>query len=287
MRNLLEFLIKHNHWFLFVLLEAVSFVLVFQFNSYQGSVWFSSANAVAGKANELTSSVKQYFALADVNQELSERNVYLQKQVEALTQELKDQRPKNVSDTLRRAEDPLAGCTLIKAKVVDNTLNRVDNFITIDKGESDGVRRDMGVVSGTGVVGIVYLVSQHYSVVIPVLNSHSNISCTIRRRGYFGYLHWQGGAADVAYVDDIPRHARFNNGDMVVTSGYSTVFPAGIEVGRIRSVYNSENGLSYRLKINLSTDFGNLRDVFVISNASIGEKRELIKAANDSIKVKS
>lgn len=286
MRNLLDFLIKHNHWFLFILLEAISIVLLFRYNSYQGSVWFSSANVVVGKTNEMTSAVKQYFALADVNQELSKRNIYLEQQVDRLTEQLGKQ---SKADSIALSTDsinPLRGCTLISAKVVDNTLNKVDNFITIDKGESDGVKKDMGVVSGTGVVGIVYLVSQHYSVVIPVLNSHSNISCTIRKRGYFGYLHWTGGESNMAYVDDIPRHARFNNGDMIVTSGYSTVFPSGIEVGKISSVYNSDNGLSYRLKIKLSTDFGNLRDVFVISNPIIGEKKDIIQAANDSIKVK-
>ena len=141
----------------------------------------------------------------------------------------------------------------------------------------------MGVVCGTGVVGIVYLVSEHYSVLIPVLSSVSNISCTIRSRGYFGYLHWKGGSPEEAYIDDIPRHARFKLGDVIVTSGYSSVFPPGIVVGKIKHVYNSANGLSYRLKITLSTDFGRLRDVCVINDKEMDRKLEILHAAEDSI----
>ena len=91
-----------------------------------------------------------------------------------------------------------------------------------------------------------------------MLNRQSNISCTIKDRGYFGYLHWDGGYTDMAYVDDVPRHARFRKGDYVVTSGYSEVFPAGIMVGQVKYVFNSADGLSFRLKVKLATDFGNL-----------------------------
>ena len=144
----------------------------------------------------------------------------------------------------------------------------------------------MGVACGTGVVGIVYLTSEHYSVVIPVLNSKSNISCAIRGRGYFGYLHWYGGAPDEAYVDDIPRHARFRVGDVIVTSGYSSVFPQGMLVGKVMRVYNSANGLSYRLRVKLTTDFGNLRDVVVINDGQVNERLRLLEAAQDSLSTK-
>ena len=123
-------------------------------------------------------------------------------------------------------------------------------------------------------------------VLIPVLSAKSNISCTIRGRGYFGYLHWNGGSPEYAYVDDIPRHAHFRLGDYIVTSGYSSVFPPGIIVGRIKHVYNSYNGLSYRLKITLSTDFTRLRDVCVINDREMDSKLEILKAAEDSIKAR-
>lgn len=285
MRNLLEFLTRHCHWFVFVALEVASIVLLFSYNSYQGSVWFSSANAVSGKVYELSSAVDQYFSLVDVNRRLTDRNQYLERQVASMADSMAT--VKGDSTFLQKMQGSvLARYKSIPAKVVSNSLEKLDNFITIDKGSADGVEKDMGVVSGSGVVGIVYLTSAHYSVVIPVLNSKSNISCSIRGRGYFGYLHWYGSRPDEAYVDDIPRHARFRIGDIVVTSGYSAVFPKGMVVGVITRVYNSANGLSYRLRVKLSTDFGNLRDVCVVSDGEMKERARLLEAAQDSLRDK-
>ena len=285
MRNLLDFLSRHNHWLLFVLLEVISIVLLFHYNSYQGSVWFSSANAVAGKVYGWNSSVEQYFALTTVNEQLTQRNLQLEREVQVLTEQVLKQN-KDTSAIERMQSSVMKGLDMIPAKVVSSSLDKANNFITIDKGSADGVKKDMGVVCGTGVVGIVYLTSEHYSVLIPVLSAKSNISCTIRGRGYFGYLHWNGGSPEYAYVDDIPRHAHFRLGDYIVTSGYSSVFPPGIIVGRIKHVYNSYNGLSYRLKITLSTDFTRLRDVCVINDREMDSKLEILKAAEDSIKAR-
>ena len=175
---------------------------------------------------------------------------------------------------------------LIPAKVVSNSLHREDNLITINRGRADGVRTDMGVACGLGVVGVVYMVSEHYSIVMPVLNVNSRVSCTIRKRGYFGYLRWSGGDPTVAYVEDIPRHAHFKRGDWVETNGYSSIFPQGVPAGKIIQVYNSSDGLSYRLKVRLATDFGNLRDVYVLSDKSIAERAGLMEAARDSLREK-
>lgn len=284
MHNLIDFIQKYSHWFLFIILEVISMVLLFQYNSYQGSVWFTSANTVSGKVLAWEAEVESFFSLGKANQELTQRNLYLEQQVRKLSQQLTDA-TKDSSWTHRNELAMLKGFHLIPARVVSNTVNRHDNLITIDKGTADGVRKDMGVACGTGVVGIVYLAGPHYSVVIPVLNTESNISCQIRGRGFFGYLHWTGGDTQKAYVDDVPRHARFRLYDMVETSGYSSVFPPGILVGKILHVYNSADGVSYRLQVQLSTDFGRLRDVCVIDNAPVQERLDVLRAAQDSLKV--
>lgn len=284
MRNLIEFFTRHSHWLLFLLLEVVSLSLLFHFNSYQGSVWFTSANTVVGKVYEARSEVDSYFGLADINRQLTERNIYLEQQVNQLSSQLKAKNP--TGDSLLRAALPADNYKLIPAKVIDNSISKPDNFITINKGSADGVKKDMGVACGTGVVGIVYIVSSHYSVVLPVLNTKSNISCAIQGRDYFGYLHWNGGPSNLAYVDDIPRHAHFKLYEKVVTSGYSSVFPPGILVGKILHVYNSVDGLSYRLQVQLSTDFARLRDVCVIDDASACERLQMMQAAEDSLKLR-
>ncbi len=279
MRNLLEFLSKYKHWFLFVLLEVISMILLFRFNTYQGSVFFSSANIVSGRLYELSSDITSYFVMGKTNKELTDRNILLEQELKYLRLKLAKKDISKISQ-----DSLLSSLKLIDAEVVSNSLTRLENFITINKGSWDGVRKDMGVASGSGVVGVVYLVGIHYSVIIPVLNSKSNISCSIQGRNYFGYLHWNGGSKDIAYLDDIPRHAKFKIGDKIVTSGYSSIFPSGILVGKILHVYNSADGLSFRLAIKLSTDFGNLRNVCVIDDKSIQEKKDVIDAAEDSIK---
>lgn len=283
MRNLLAFLAKNNHWFVFIILEVISFVLLFRFNSFQGSVFFSSANAVAGKIYEYNSAVTTFFNMSQNNKKLSERNLILEQQVRSLSQYIATHN----GDTLfleQNQKNALAGIKLIPAKVISNSTNREDNLITIDKGYADGVKEDMGVACGTGVVGVVYMASAHYAIVIPVINVNSNISVTIRKRGYFGFLHWKNKPADIAYIDDVPRHAKFALGDYVVTNGYSSIFPAGIMVGKILHVFNSADGLSYRVQIRLATDFGNLRHVCVIDNATLKDKALLLKAAQDSLR---
>lgn len=285
MKNLIDFFTRYNYWFLFLLLEVISFVLLFQFNSYQGSVWFTSANIVSGKVYEISSKVESFFELSQVNEQLTQRNIYLEQQVKGLQEKLTS--ATQDSSYLRNNQyQYLAGYKLIPAKVVSNSVDKYNNLITIDKGAADGVKKDMGVACGNGVVGIVFTTSEHYSIVIPVLNSQSNISCTIKGRGYFGYLHWKGGDASMAYVDDVPRHARFKLYDTIVTSGYSSVFPPGMLLGKVRHVYNSPDGVSYRLKIKLATDFGSLRDVCVIDNSVMNERLELLRATQDSIKGK-
>ena len=285
MRNLLDFLAKYSYWLLFALLEAISFVLLFRFNSYQGSVWFSSANIVTGKIYDTSSKRESYFQLSKINEQLTQRNLYLEQRLAKLERDLGD----SAADTAMNKSlllQSLHPYRLIPAKVVGMSWNRRDNLLTINKGEADGVKKDMGVVCGTGVVGIVYLTSAHYAIVIPVLNSQSNISCIIQGRGYFGYLHWTGGNISEAYVDDVPRHAHFKLYENVVTSGYSSVFPAGVMVGKILHVYNSTDQMSYRLKVELATDFGKLRDVCVIDNTALSEQADIMRAAEDSIRTR-
>ena len=263
MRNLLNFLLKYNYCFLFILLEVISIVLLFRFNHYQGSVFFTSSNKLAGSVYEAANQVTGYFHLKSINDDLVQKNVELELQMEHLRKALSDVTRDSMSvEQLKK--DALSGYDMYKARVINNSLTHIDNYITIDKGEKDGIRSEMGVVNGNGIVGIVYLTSDNYSVVIPVLNSKSNISCKIKKSDYFGFLKWEGGSSKYAIVKDMPRHSLLALGDTVVTSGHSAVFPGGIPVGTIEDITDSQDGLSYQLKVKLFTDFARLNDVRVI-----------------------
>ena len=274
MRNLLNFFLKYNYWFLFILLEVISFALLFRFNNYQGSAFFTSSNQVAGMVYEAANNVTGYFHLKSINDDLVQENMELELQMEHLRKALMEL----TSDSTgleRMKSDALKGYDIYRANVINNTLTHVDNYITIDKGENDGIRSEMGVINGSGVVGIVYHTSANYSLVIPVLNSKSSISCKIKRSDYFGFLKWDGGSSMYATVKDMPRHSLFSLGDTIVTSGHSAVFPGGIPIGTVEDISDSHDGLSYLLKVKLFTDFGRLNDVRVIAQKGQEEQMEL------------
>lgn len=274
MRNLLNFLLKYNYWFIFILLEVASFVLLFRFNRYQQSAFFTSANVVSGVVYEVSGGISSYFHLKSVNEDLLDRNMLLEQQIDNLERALRVHQDDSIAINSIKAM-PQTDYRLFKARVIKNSINQADNYITLDKGSASGIRSEMGVVDGNGIVGIVYETSPSYSVVISVLNSKSSISCKIVGSEYFGYLKWEHGDSRYAYLKDLPRHAEFNLGDTVVTSGYSTVFPEGIIVGTVDDMSDSNDGLSYLLKIKLATDFGKVSDVRVIARSGQQEQQEL------------
>lgn len=262
--NLIDFIRKYCYIFLFILFETISMILLFRFNSYQGSVWFSAANSVAAGINSTYSNVMNYFNLEQINQELTAQNIALQRETEHLRQSLITA-TKDTTITEKLMREKLMGYNMVPATVVSNSAERSNNYLVIDRGEKDGIRPEMGVVGGGGVVGIIYLTGPHHSLVIPVTNRKSSISCRVRGQNYFGYLQWDGSSMLSAYVDDVPRYAKVKVGQAIETSGYSAVFPPGIFVGRVRTIRNSTDGQSYRLDVTLGTNFANLRDVLVVT----------------------
>ena len=251
-----------GHWIVFLSLEVASLVLLFRFNAYQGSVWTTQANDVVGRVMEGRQRLIAYSQLGEANRQLTEMNLQLQSELDVVRHRLAELEHDS-SATERAVASQLAGIHRIPAQVVSNSIRDRENYITINRGLADGVQNEMGVVCGTGVVGIVYQAGQHYSLVLPVLNSRSSISCRLHDTEYFGYMKWTGGSPLLAFIDDIPRHAKIKVGEMVETSGFSSVFPAGIFVGKVRRILNSDDGLSYKLEIGLSTDFARLRNVSV------------------------
>lgn len=268
MRNLIDFLIKYNHWLLFFFLEAISLVLLFRFNSYQGSVFFTSANRVVSGVYAAASSASSYFGLRDTNEKLLDRNTYLEAEVVALRHRL---------DSLHASAlfSPDDFYRAITARVIKNSVNLDDNYLLLDKGSKEGIAPDMGIIGTDGVAGIVYMVSEHRAIGISVLNSKASISCKVAGSGYFGNLRWEGGDSRHAFLYDVPDHADVAKGDTIITSGFSTVFPEGIPVGRIEEVKYNKDGLSYVLKVALGTNFANISNVRVVQGKFSDEQSRL------------
>ena len=278
MQTILNFLIKHNHWFLFTLLEGISFVLIICFNNYQSAVMFTSANNVAGNIYSVITNVDGYFSLKSDNITLKEYNRTLLQELEHTRNELRVVKESSLLATHPFIREKSNGFYYKTATVVNNTLNKTDNYITIDKGTNDGVRSEMGVFSDKGVVGIVYQSSGNYSIVIPLLNGKSNVNCRVKGSNSYCALQWDGNDARYSYLVDLPRYTVFEKGDTVVTSGFSSIFPADIPVGRIHNLEESEDGLFYRAKVELFVDFTAVSNVFVVGNDGKEEQDKLEKS---------
>ena len=279
MRNLLNFIYNYGYWFLFLLLEVIGFTLLFRFNNYQGSVGFTSANRIIGHFYNVSADISSFFKLHTINTELTRYNVELQAENQALRDALHKTVSDNALDALSLSLDK-QGYETIPCKVINNSLNYINNYITLNKGTADGVEPEMGVVNGNGIIGIVYLTSEHFSLAMSLLHSKSSISCKFKHNDYFGYLKWKGKDSQFAYLEDVPRHALFQQGDTIVTSGYSAVFPKNLLVGTVDSISDSKDGMSYLLRVRLATDFANLSDAVVISNKYREEQRALEAAVN-------
>ena len=275
MQQILNFLIKHNHWFLFILLEGISFVLLFSFNNYQSASMFTSTNEVAGNIYSMISDVDGYFTLNDENQALLEHNKELISEIEALKEELATLR-----DSSAIAAFPDRKFRFNTARAVNNSLNKLQNFITIDKGENDGIGSEMGVFNDKGVVGIIYQTSGNFSLVMPLLNSKSMLSCRVKGSNSFCTLRWHGEELQYSYLIDLPRYAIFQQGDTVVTSGFSSIFPADIPVGEIERLEDSDDGMFYRARVRLFVDFASIDNVFVVGNDDKKEQDTLEQSIN-------
>ena len=162
---------------------------------------------------------------------------------------------------------------------MNNSVSYLANYITIDKGRSDGIERDMGVVSERGVVGIISTVSDNYAVVIPILNPKFRLSCKVLGSGYFGSMSWDGRNVQYAKLDELPRHVDFQAGDTIVTSAFSAIFPEGIMMGTVSSFEKQRDDNYYSLTVKLATDFTRLNTVMVIKNYHKNEQKQIEQEA--------
>lgn len=242
---------------------------------------FTSANNVAGNIYSAITDVDSYFSLKSENEILTEHNRTLLEELEQTRNELNTLKDNNLLAVHEFTRNKADGFYYKSARIVNNSLNKTDNYITIDKGTNDGVHEEMGVFSEKGVVGIVYQSSANYSIVLPLLNGKSKVNCRVMGSNSFCALQWDGNDTRYSYLVDLPRYAAFEMGDTVVTSGFSSIFPADIPVGRIQNLEESEDGLFYRAKVELFVDFSAVSNLFIVGSNGKNEQDELEKSLEE------
>lgn len=269
MRNIFNFIWRHQFVFLFLLFELIAFLLLAQTNKYHNASFYSKANSLSGGVYATFSNISEYVKLKDVNQKLQEENARLREN--ALNAYIKTRSPHvYVEDTLY-----LQQYRYLTANVIKNSTNRRSNYLILNQGSEQGITPEMGVISSSGIVGIVKDVSPHYCSVISLLHKDIQISVKIKKNEYFGILSWEGGNPEIAKLSDIPNHVDLSIGDEVVTRGSSTIFPTGITIGTINKIEKEENDDFYQLDVQLSTDFNNVSYVYIVKNLLKKEQLEL------------
>ncbi|MBP8042609.1 MAG: rod shape-determining protein MreC [Bacteroidales bacterium] len=276
MRPLLQFFLKHINFFLFLLMEFFAFFYIIKSNYYQQSVFINSANAFTGGIYTVQSNLTDYLALKTVNNRLAEENARLRNNQRSAFLSTNN-KTFVVDDTLYQQQYEYA-----EARVVANTTNKINNYITLNKGYNHGIRKEMGVITSLGVAGIIKDVSANFCTVTSVLHSKSKISAKIKKNNYIGTLVWEGGDYRLANLKDIPTHVKIASGDTIVTSGYSLIFPGGLMIGTVYFYDSGKNNDFYNIKIRLSTDFNKISYVYIVKSLMKPELEELkIKTQND------
>jgi rod shape-determining protein MreC len=279
MRKLFAFLIKYSVVIIFLLLEIISFSLIVKNNDYQKSVFFSSSNTVLASVYELGNSTVEFFYLKSANEGLAHENILLKNEVVELRNKLLAV-SKSDTTNYKLKISPDREITYILAKVINNSINKTRNYITLNKGLRDGIRQDMGVISEDGVVGFISNVSEKFSVVLPVLNPKFTIITRFKRNDYTGPISWQGGDYRYVKLNDIARHVEFALGDSLVTSGYTKSFPEGIPVGTVDDFNIGEGDTYYNIRVKLAANFRTLSYVKVISYVNFEEQTNLENSVN-------
>jgi len=270
MRSLLNFLLRFKTLILFLVLEAVAIIMISTSHNYHETVLYGISRNITGFFAERMERGTYYFRLRQVNQELLAENILLKKQIAGLAS--------GSQEGFIPVRDSVNGVnyTYLNARVISNSVNKQKNFITLDKGSRQGVAEGMGVASPSGVVGVVVGVSRNYSVVMSLLNTDFRLSASMKRNDYFGSLAWDGINHRYARLSEIPHHVAVNEGDTIVTSGFSAIFPAGVMAGTLTGAQR-RGGDFISLQVLLSADFKKLTDVYVIGNLTRDERENLEK----------
>lgn len=273
MQNLLKILLRYGNFLVFILLEVAAFLLISYNNAYPRSSILSTANQVIAWQNKQISEIKSYFSLKEQNEILALENTDLRSQLSQIQQ--------SIDDSVMRETMKLSNYTAptyLPAKVVQITTRNINNFLTINVGKRDSIHKGQGVINDEGVVGIVQTVGKKYSVVMPIINTHTNVSCRFAKNDYIATLQWDGDDYRFASLIDVASHLVVNKGDTIVTSGLSPIFPEGIPVGIVENSTLEEGASYHTIRVRLSTNFKRLKYVEVVCNE---DQLELDNLTND------
>lgn len=269
MRLLFLLLWRNNFTLFFILLQSISLYLLVRNNRFQQASVLNATNKVVTTTMEGVNYVKEYIQLRDNNNILADENAKLR----ALLSEAhysNDTSSVTIKDTV-----VIQQYTYLQARVINNSINHRNNFITLNKGRLQGIQPEMGVITDRGVVGIVNHVSDHYCTVMSMLHKEMKVSAMIKRNKFFGSLKWDGNDPNYVYLNEIDKTVPIQKGDTIVTTTFSKVFPGNILIGRVEQTLTEPGSPFFKIKVRLSLNFGNLSHVYIVKNLLKAEQDQL------------
>lgn len=269
MYKLLYFIRKAYVAIIFITLEIIALHCYLNSTPYAESRLIAANNAIFGSFDQLATNTMSYFSLRRENRQLTERIAELQNRLDAYTTRYPE--PIEVERDMRNLHH-------IAAKVVSNSLNRNTNYIVLDKGENDGVRIDMAVLTIEGyAVGTIVNCTQHYSIARSLLNTEQRFSVRLGRDQSIGSLYWAKDDAYTVRLDDVSKYAAIESGETVEASGFSLYFPAGTRIGTIEEAKLDGDGMTYKCRVRLSADLSRLQSVVLVDNSEVDEIKYILE----------
>ncbi len=264
MQQIINFIIRYKITLLYILLMTIALSFTIQSHSYHRSKFFNSANQISGSVYNMSSNASSYFDLREQNKRLVQEN-------------------RNLRTLLfnKKEEDSIKIDTsnidyfITSAKIIKNSYASPRNYLTINKGKSDGIEQDMGVITDKGILGIVDYTSSNYGKVQSILNTISNINAKIKNTNYFGSLVWDTKRYDVVQLVDIPRSVPLHVGDTITTGAMSSIFPENIPIGVIKNYALNVSQTQYNIDVQLFNDMANVKNIYIVNNINRPEIQEL------------
>ena len=263
MHNLLRFIKLNQFLLLFILIEGLSIILLLQNNSYQANKAIKFSTQYTSAIYHSTSSFYDYLALKETNEYLINENSKLHSL-------LQNKDGFNNTNLLRNKD-----FNYIAAKVINNSIQKRNNFITLNKGIKSGLRNGMGVITNEGVIGVIHSVSENYSLVISLLHKKSATGIFLKKNMHTGILKWEGFDYKTATISDFPVHIPLNIGDTIITNSYSNIYPEGVNMGTISAFEKNNDDGFYTISVTLFEDFNNLRYVYIVHSIQSAEQLQL------------
>jgi len=256
MKKILDFFLKNKDRLLFLILLGISLTLIIQTHSYHRSKVIGSVNSISLNVSNKIESADKYLKLKEENYRLAQENAALLSKLFA--------KQANAAKPKIDSVFGISSETIVVSKVIRNTYNLQNNYLTINSGLNENIKPDMGVVNELGVVGVINNVSPHFATVTSILNTKSLINAKIKKNNYFGSLTWNGKSTGFAQLTDVPRSTSIKVGDTIVTGGLSVIFPENVDIGTIYKIENYDNNSIISVK--LFNDMTNLGYVYVIKS---------------------